>query len=234
MLQLALVTLLSYLVGSIPTSLIISKAARGIDIRKYGSGNAGGTNVTRIFGWQLGTVVMLFDGVKGLIATQLVARLMFGPIPFNNRTPFEDFTIIQVIAGSAAVLGHIWTVFAGFRGGKGIATAAGMMVGIAPIEVGVSAAVFAAVFLLSRYVSLSSLTAATAFPITMFVRANVFHADIEGYHTVIFLTIGVVILLAFTHRANIRRLIEGTEKKLTSLRGVRRRQNSDPPPIRLM
>ena len=229
MLQLGLVILLSYLLGSIPTSIILSKAVRGVDIRRYGSGNAGGTNVTRVFGWELGTVVMVFDGIKGVVATQLIARLMFGPIPFNNRTPFEDFTVIQIIAGSAAVLGHIWTVFASFRGGKGIATATGMMVGIAPIEVGVSAAVFAAVFLLSRYVSLSSLSAATAFPVTMFVRANVFHSDIEGYHTLIFLTIGVVLLLAFTHRANIKRLIEGSEKKLTSIRGIRRRQKSDLP-----
>lgn len=229
MLQLGLVIVLSYLVGSIPTSLILSKAVRGVDIRKYGSGNAGGTNITRVFGWQLGSVVMVLDGIKGLIATQLIARLMFGPIPFNNRTPFEDFTVIQIIAGSAAVVGHIWTAFAGFRGGKGMATATGMMVGIAPIELGVSLAVFTAVFLISRYVSLSSLSAATAFPLTMFVRANVFHANIEGYHTIIFLATGVVVLLAFTHRKNIKRLIEGTEKKLTSLRGIRRRQKSHLP-----
>lgn len=227
MLPLSLVVVLSYLLGSIPTSLLVAKALKGIDIRNYGSGNAGGTNVARIFGWQVGGVVAFLDGLKGLLATQLVARLMYGPIPFNNRTPFEDFTIIQIIAGTAAVLGHVWTIFAGFRGGKGIATATGMMVGIAPIELGISAAVFAMVFLLSRYVSLSSICAATAFPFTMFVRANVFHASIESYNTIILLSLGVVGFLIFTHRANIKRLLQGTEKKMSTLREIRRRYRAD-------
>lgn len=227
MLPLSLIVVLSYLVGSIPTSLLISKAVKGIDIRKYGSGNAGGTNVARVFGWQLGGLVTVLDGAKGLIATQLIARLMYGPIPFNNRTPFEDFTIIQIIAGAAAVLGHVWTIFAGFRGGKGIATATGMMVGIAPIELGISLGVFTAVFLISRYVSLSSLCGATAFPFTMFVRANVFHANIEGYNTLIFLSLGVAAFLIFTHRENIKRLLKGTEKKMTLLREIRRRHRTE-------
>jgi glycerol-3-phosphate acyltransferase PlsY len=227
MFPISLIVVLSYLFGSIPTSLLISKAVKGIDIRNYGSGNAGATNVARIFGWQLGGLVTFLDGVKGLIATQLIARLMYGPIPFTNRTPFEDFTVIQIIAGTAAVIGHVWTVFAGFRGGKGIATATGMMVGIAPIELGISAAVFAGVFLISRYVSLSSLCAATAFPCTMFVRANVFHANIQSYNTIIFLSLGVVAFLIFTHRSNIKRLIEGTERKMSSLREIRRRHRTD-------
>ncbi|MEK6572393.1 MAG: glycerol-3-phosphate 1-O-acyltransferase PlsY [Bacteroidota bacterium] len=227
MLPLSLIVVLSYLVGSIPTSLLISKAVKGIDIRKYGSGNAGGTNVARVFGWQLGGLVTVLDGAKGLIATQLIARLMYGPIPFNNRTPFEDFTIIQIIAGAAAVLGHVWTIFAGFRGGKGIATATGLMVGIAPIELGISAGVFALVLLISRYVSLSSLCGATAFPFTMFVRANVFHANIEGYNTLIFLSLGVAAFLIFTHRENIKRLLKGTEKKMTLLREIRRRHRTE-------
>jgi glycerol-3-phosphate acyltransferase PlsY len=227
MFPLALVIVLSYLVGSIPTSLLLSKAIKGIDIRNYGSGSAGGTNVARVFGWHVGGLVAFFDGVKGYIATQLIARLMFGPIPFNNRTPFEDFTVIQIIAGTAAVLGHVWTVFAGFRGGKGIATATGMMIGIAPIELGISATVFVIVFLISRYVSLSSLCGATAFPCAMFVRANVFHATIESYNTLIFLSVGVVAFLMFTHRSNIKRLLRGTEKKMSSLRNIRRRFRSD-------
>lgn len=230
MLSLAVLIFLSYLLGAIPTSLVLSKAIRGIDIRKYGSGSAGGTNVARIFGWELGSLVALLDVAKGLIATQLIARLMYGPIPFVNRTPFEDFTVLQIIAGTAAVIGHVWTVFAGFRGGKGIATATGMMLGIAPIEIGVSAVVFLGVFLISRYVSLSSLCGATAFPLTMFVRENVFHANIDSYETIIFLSLGVVAFLAFTHRANIKRLIQGTEKKMVSLRGARRFRKTDPTP----
>jgi glycerol-3-phosphate acyltransferase PlsY len=102
-----------------------------------------------------------------------------------------------------------------------------MMVGIAPIELGFSAAVFAAVFLISRYVSLSSICGATAFPCTMFVRANVFHASIQSYNTLILLSLGVVAFLLFTHRSNIKRLIEGTEKKMSLLREIRRRHRSD-------
>jgi len=226
MLPLALIILLSYLVGAIPTSILVAKAVRGIDIRNYGSGNAGGTNVARVFGWQLGGLVTLLDGAKGLIATQLLARLMYGPIPFPNRTPFEDFTVIQIIAGTAAVVGHVWTVFASFRGGKGISTAAGMMAGIAPIEFAVSAAVFLGVFLISRYVSLSSLSGVVTFPLTMFIRENVFHAQIESYPTVVFLSIGIAMFLAFTHRSNIKRLVEGTERKMRSLRGARRFRRS--------
>ncbi len=120
----------------------------------------------------------------------VIARLMQGPIPFANTTPFDDFTVVQIIAGCAAILGHIWTVFAGFQGGKGIATAGGMLIGIAPIEVAVSFGVFTLVFLISHYVSLGSLSAAIAFPLTMFFRENVFLVDIEGYHTLIYFSIG--------------------------------------------
>ena len=122
MFLLAAIILLSYLIGSIPTSIIVSKAAKGIDIREYGSGNAGGTNVMRVLGWKYGISVILLDAFKGVLAVIVVARLHYGSIPFQNATPFDDFTLIQIIAGFSAVIGHIWTVFAGFKGGKGIAT----------------------------------------------------------------------------------------------------------------
>ncbi|MDP3830849.1 MAG: glycerol-3-phosphate acyltransferase, partial [Ignavibacteriaceae bacterium] len=122
MLILAAIMILSYLVGSIPTSLIISKAVRGIDIREHGSGNAGGTNVFRVMGWKYGVLVILLDALKGVLAVVLVTRLYSGTVPFENATPFDDFTLIQILAGLAAVVGHVWTIFANFRGGKGIAT----------------------------------------------------------------------------------------------------------------
>ena len=123
MLLLAIIILLSYLVGSIPNSIIISKAVKGIDIRKHGSGNAGGTNVMRVLGWKHGLLVILLDALKGAIAVVVIARLHYGPLPFTNISPFDDFTLVQIIAGMAAVVGHIWTIFASFKGGKGIATA---------------------------------------------------------------------------------------------------------------
>lgn len=115
MFLLATVILLSYLVGSIPTSIIITHMVKGVDIRNYGSGNAGGTNVMRVLGWKHGLLVILLDALKGVVAVILVARLHTGAMPFQNATPFDDFTLVQIIAGISAVVGHIWTVFAGFR-----------------------------------------------------------------------------------------------------------------------
>jgi glycerol-3-phosphate acyltransferase PlsY len=218
MLPIGVIAILSYLVGSIPTAIIVAKRMKGIDIRQHGSGNAGGTNVVRVLGWKAGVFVILMDMAKGLVATIVLARLMYGPIPFENRTPFDDFTVVQIIAGCAAILGHIWTLFAGFKGGKGIATAGGMLIGIAPLEVAVSFGVFAIVFLISHYVSLGSLSAAVAFPLTMFFRENVFLVDIEGYRTLIIFSIGISALIIYTHRANVKRLLAGTENRITSFR----------------
>lgn len=219
MINLVIVILLSYLVGSIPTSVLLSKWGHGFDIRSQGSGNAGGTNVFRVLGWKAGLFVTLVDIGKGVIATTIIARLFLDPsLPFNNRTPFDDFTVMQVICGSAAVLGHIWTVFAGFRGGKGIATGAGILIGIAPTEFAISVGVFILVLLAWKYVSLSSLSAAVAFPATLFVRYNIFGEQIQSYRTLIVFSLGVSILLIYSHRKNIKRLIEGTENKITSFR----------------
>lgn len=215
MISLGLIILLSYVVGSIPTSIILSKLSHGIDIREHGSGNAGGTNVARVLGWKAGILVILVDILKGYVATQLIPKLFFGPIPFENRTSFEDFTVIQIIAGCAAIMGHIWTAFGGFRGGKGIATAGGVLAGLATIEMLVALGVFIVVFVVSRYVSLGSLSAALSLPVAMLLRHNVFHAELQGYHTLIFFTIGISLLLVYTHRENIRRLMAGTESRLT-------------------
>lgn len=224
MLPIAIITVLSYLVGSVPTSIIVARVMKGIDIRQHGSGNAGGTNVIRVLGWKAGVFVILMDMAKGLFATLLVARLMYGSIPFHNATPFDDFTLVQIIAGCAAILGHIWTVFAGFRGGKGIATAGGMMIGLAPVEVAVSLGVFLIVFLISNYVSLGSLTAAVSFPLTMFLRENVLMVNIPGYKTLIFFTIGIALLIVYTHRSNIARLLRGTENKISTSRLFRKKE----------
>jgi glycerol-3-phosphate acyltransferase PlsY len=218
MLNLAIVILLSYVLGSIPTSIMLSKWKHGFDIRTKGSGNAGGTNVFRVLGWKSGVLVTVVDIGKGVIATALIARLFWDPtLPFYNKTPFDDFTVIQMICGAAAIVGHIWTIFAGFKGGKGIATGAGMLVGIAPTEFAISAAVFFIVFWAYKTVSLSSISAAVSFPLSLFVRHNIVGDEIHSYKTLIVFSLSVAVLLVYSHRQNIKRLIEGTEKRITKL-----------------
>ncbi len=218
MINMAIVVLLSYVVGSIPTSIMLSKWKHGFDIRTKGSGNAGGTNVFRILGWKSGLFVLAVDTMKGVVATTLIARLFWDPtLPFYNRTPFDDFTIIQMICGGAAIIGHVWTAFAGFRGGKGIACAAGMLIGIAPTEFAVSVLIFLVLFVSFRYVSLGSIGGAIAFPLSLIIRHNILSDEIHSYKTLVFFSIGVSLLLLYSHRHNIKRLLEGTETKITHL-----------------
>ena len=219
MINMVIVVLLSYIVGSIPTSIILSKWRHGFDIRSKGSGNAGGTNVFRVLGWKSGVFVVIVDALKGVIATTVVARLFWDPtLPFYNHTPFDDFTIIQMICGGAAVIGHVWTMFAGFKGGKGIATGSGMLIGIAPTEFAVSIAVFFIFLYAFRYVSLGSIMAAASFPLSLIIRYNILSDEIHSYKTLVFFSTGIALFLIYSHRANIKRLIEGTERKITSFK----------------
>jgi len=215
MLLLAIIVILSYLIGSVPNSIIISKLVRGIDIREHGSGNAGGTNVMRVLGWKYGLLVIFLDALKGAIAVVIISRLFYGPLPFENVSPFDDFTLVQIIAGMSAVIGHIWTVFAGFKGGKGIATALGMLLTLITIDMLIAVGIFALVVLISRYVSLGSIIAAISVPSTLFIRENLFHVDIPGYSTLLPFIIGVSVLVIFTHRKNLTRLINGSENKIS-------------------
>jgi acyl phosphate:glycerol-3-phosphate acyltransferase len=219
MINMVIVMLLSYVVGSIPTSVMLSKWRHGFDIRSKGSGNAGGTNVFRVLGWKSGVFIIVMDALKGVLATTVVARLFWDPtLPFYNHTPFDDFTIIQMICGGAAVIGHVLTVFAGFKGGKGIATGAGMLLGIAPTEFAVTIAVFFIFFFAFRYVSLGSIMAAAAFPLSLIIRYNILSDEIHSYKTLVFFSTGIALFLIYSHRANIKRLVEGTERKATSFR----------------
>jgi glycerol-3-phosphate acyltransferase PlsY len=215
MFLLATIVILSYLVGSIPTSIIVTKISKGIDIRDYGSGNAGGTNVMRVLGWKQGLLVILLDALKGVLAVVIIARLHYGSMPFNNPTPFDDFTFIQIIAGVSAVIGHIWTVFAGFRGGKGIATALGMLLMISTVDMLVAIGVFIIVVGISRYVSLGSIIGAIAVPLTLVIRENLFNVDIPGYNTLLPFVVFVTLLVIYTHRKNIVRLANGNEHKIS-------------------
>lgn len=215
MFLLAAIIILSYLVGSIPTSIIVSKLSHGIDIRNYGSGNAGGTNVMRVLGWKKGLFVMVLDVLKGALAVIVIARLHRGTIPFENATPFDDFTLVQIIAGISAVVGHIWTVFAGFKGGKGIATAMGMLLMIVTVDMLVAVGIFIIVVSISRYISLASIIGAIAVPLTLIIRENIFHVDVPGYSTLLPFIIFVSLLVIFTHRKNVVRLLNGSESKVS-------------------
>jgi len=212
----AIIVILSYLVGSIPNSIIISKAAKGIDIREHGSGNAGGTNVMRVLGWKHGLLVIILDSLKGVIAVVFVARLFYlAPMPFTNISPFDDFTFVQIIAGLTAVVGHIWTIFAGFKGGKGIATALGMLIILITVDMLIAVGVFVLVVSISRYVSLGSIISAIAVPSTLYIREHVFGVHINGYDTLFPFLIALSILVIFTHRKNLIRLLNGSESKLS-------------------
>jgi glycerol-3-phosphate acyltransferase PlsY len=215
MLNLLVIVVLSYLVGSIPTSILISRKVRGIDIREHGSGNAGGSNVFRVLGWKYGVLVILLDALKGALAVILIARLYLGSFPFPNATPFDDFTLVQIIAGLAAVVGHIWTIFANFKGGKGIATALGFLITIITVDMLIAFGIFLIVVFVSRYISLGSITAAVSIPLILVARENIFGVDIQSYHTILPFVIAIALLVLYTHRANLTRLLNGNENKIS-------------------
>lgn len=215
MINLLVVVILSYLAGSIPSSIIVSKLVKGIDIREHGSGNAGGTNVFRVLGWKWGVLVIILDALKGALAVIVIARLYLDSFPFTNVTPFDDFTLVQIICGISAVIGHIWTVFAGFRGGKGIATALGFLITLITIDMLLALVVFTLTVTISRYISLGSILAAVSIPLILIIRENIFGVDIPGYNTLLPFIIALVLLVIYTHRKNIDRLLKGSESKIS-------------------
>lgn len=217
MLNLIGIIVTSYLIGSIPSALIVGKIFKGIDIRNYGSGNLGSTNAFRVLGIPLGILVQLMDISKGLIAVLVVTNIFYPNLPFTNYTPFEDITVLRIIAGISAILGHTFSIFVNFKGGKGINTALGMLISLAPIEVGISVGFFILTVLSSGYVSLGSIVASLIFPLIMFIRENIFDVEIYGYNTLIFFSIGISILLIYNHRDNIKRLLYGKENRFDKL-----------------
>jgi len=216
-LRLVIIIIQSYLIGAIPNALIIGKRFFGIDVRTEGSGNMGSTNVFRTLGWKAGVVVQVLDIAKGLVAVLLVAYFFDSTMPFVNRTPFEDETVVRVIAGISAVLGHMWSPFAGFKGGKGMNTSFGLLIAVAPVEVSVGLGIFLLILFASGYVSLGSIAAAVIIPSTMAFRYNVLGVSIEGYHTLVFFLISLSVLVIYAHRSNVMRLLAGTESRFQKL-----------------
>jgi len=201
----------AYFIGSIPTGVIISKLFFGFDIRKKGSGNMGSTNAFRVLGWKWGLAVQIIDMLKG-VAAVLVADWLYVELDLINTT-FSNRILVEIVAGTASVLGHIFSAFVSFKGGKGINTTTGMLIAIAPVEIGVTALFFILAFFSSGFVSLGSLISAITLPLVLIFRENFFGVDIPGYFTLLYFFIAISLLVFYTHRANIKRLIDGTESR---------------------
>jgi len=197
-----LLIVLAYLIGSIPTSVWVSKKFFGIDIRDYGSGNAGATNTYRVLGSKWGTFVMVVDMLKGVVATSLYIL-----IPFYLTSELHR-TNLMIGLGLAAVLGHIFPIWANFKGGKGVATLFGMIVAIQPIVAVCCIGVFLLVLYLTRFVSLSSILSGIAFAVFILF---IFNDDVALYRI---FSILVALMVILTHQKNINRLLNGTESKV--------------------
>ena len=207
-----LLIVLAYLVGSIPTSVWVSQHFFNIDIRDYGSGNAGATNTYRVLGPKWGTMVMVTDMIKGILAVKLALLL---PDYADSEVNLQN---LQTGLGLAAVVGHIFPIWADFRGGKGVATLFGLVLGISPWTALGCVAIFIAVLYLTRFVSLSSILASIAFPVFILV---IFNVENPAYRI---FAISVALMVLLTHQKNIGRLISGSESKVPILKNRDRRR----------
>ncbi len=230
MLSFLLIVVLSYLLGSIPTSIWVGKLFKGVDIREHGSGNAGATNTFRILGWKAGVVVSLIDLAKGFTAAYYISQIGYytgGVLPQIEimGVQWETDVFMRLIAGAAAVAGHMYPLYAQFKGGKGVITAAGMLYGIEPISITLAISVFAIVLFTSRYVSLASILANMSYPAFLFMLKYGFEYPIDGSLIVISATVAATIIIK--HHANIRRLIKGTENRIQSFKPAKGRLNKE-------
>ncbi|MDP4663981.1 MAG: glycerol-3-phosphate 1-O-acyltransferase PlsY [Salibacteraceae bacterium] len=193
--------LLAYIMGSIPTAVWVGKAFYGIDVREYGSGNAGATNTFRVLGKKAGIPVLLVDSLKGFGAVSLIH--LFAEEPIST----DAYVNYQLALGIAAVIGHIFPVFAGFRGGKGIATLLGIMLAIHTEGALLAMSIFIIVFAITKFVSLGSMVAAISFP---FIIVLVFQSTVPS---LIVFSMFIAILVLITHQKNIERLVRREESK---------------------
>jgi glycerol-3-phosphate acyltransferase PlsY len=196
------VIIAAYLIGSIPTAVWVGKIFFKIDIRKHGSGNAGATNAIRVLGWKAGLPVFLFDAFKGWFSVKLATIL------FSGQVADENLIFLKIALAAAVVMGHVFPAFAGFRGGKGVATLLGVGIALYPVTVWIILALFIIILSVTGYVSLGSIICSLVFP---FIDILIFHQENTW---LIILTILVAIFIPITHRRNIRRLLKGEESKL--------------------
>ena len=195
--------LIAYLIGSVPSAIWVSKWFFGVDVRDYGSKNAGATNTFRVIGKKAGFTVLFFDILKGWGAVKLLAYI-FAIYPFNS----DQYVNLQLAIGMTSVIGHVFPVYAGFKGGKGVATLLGIVLAINLPAAGLSAFLFFIIFLVSRYVSLGAIVAATFFP---FFTIYIFKAQSPS---LIYFSIVISMLVIITHRKNISRLLKQEEGKM--------------------
>jgi len=186
----------AYIIGSIPTAYIIGRLTKGIDIRNYGSGNVGATNAFRVLGKKLGILTLIIDILKGFL-----------PVYFLNFLLKSNVLNLQLIAGLFLIIGHIYTIFLGFKGGKGVATAAGVFLAITPIQMFLTLIVFAIILKTTKYVSVGSIISAISYPIFIFIW------DVSAISLKI-LSIAIALLIILKHKSNIVRLLNGSEKKI--------------------
>ncbi len=216
-----LLIVLAYLIGSIPTAIWVSRSFFGIDIREYGSGNSGATNTFRVLGSRWGSFVMAADVIKGIVATSLYILLPYYLHDEADRTNF------MVGLGLAAVVGHIFPIWADFRGGKGVATLFGMVLAMQPLVAVCCVGVFLLVLYLTRFISLSSILASVAFAVFILFIFDEKQTLYRGF------AIAVALLVVLTHQKNITRLLRGSENKVPILkyRDRRRQRKHDGPQI---
>jgi glycerol-3-phosphate acyltransferase PlsY len=204
MLTILMIIILSYLLGSIPSAIIISRVFKGIDIRDYGSKNPGFTNVYRVLGVLPAIIVLIMDIGKGVSAVLLVTQISLDPVTLN-------LVSLKILAGISVILGHVFPIFAGFKGGKGIATALGALFSLIPLETALALVIFIAIVMITRYISLGSLVA-----VSFIFLALLFERYYLGKNVPTELLGMIFFLLVFifcTHRKNIKRLLNGTENK---------------------
>ncbi len=207
MFWIVLIIIGAYLLGSIPTSVWLGKALKGIDLREHGSGNAGASNAFRVLGKPIGTAVLILDMLKGFLAVNLIL------LQHEIDPGSEAWMLLKIGLGLMAVLGHIFPVFAGFRGGKGVATIAGVALALNPFAALAAMAVYLLVFLLTRISALGSLIAVLSYPVWIIL---VFKSE---YLSIRIFSLAVVVLILITHRSNILRLVRGEEKSLFRKKG---------------
>jgi glycerol-3-phosphate acyltransferase PlsY len=228
MLSTVTVIFISYLMGSVPSAIWVGKIFKGVDVREHGSGNAGTTNTFRVLGVPFGITVFVMDFMKGFVPSFWLSALAFSLIdaPFNGplAPPLWDVeAFLKISCGLFAVVGHMFPVFAGFKGGKGAATACGMLFGVEPISISISAAIFVLTILVTKYVSLASILSSFFYPITLLIMRYVLGIDIDG--SIIIFSMLVATGIIYRHKSNIQRLKDGTESKV----GKKKPENEEQP-----
>ena len=198
--------LISYLAGSTPTSIIIGHITKGIDIRKHGSGNAGATNVFRVLGWKFALIVIIVDVFKGWLPAAIFAPAFF----YAQIIP--DLGVVQILCGFSAVLGHTYTIFAGFKGGKGVGTLAGVLLALFPLAFLFCLAVAIITIILTGYVSLASILASASLPIFLFLLPPFIGIEPAPLSLMVF-SLLIPWFITFTHRSNLQRLRSGEENR---------------------